>query len=389
MKTKATLPTLSVLVPTRNRPTELNSLLKMIDECKGIELEFIVSDNSDVAVGIESQNANCRIVRPEKVLNMTDHWNFILDKSTGKYICFVGDDDAFIPSELSLLAKNLEEVESDIVWHPQASYQWPRGKNSGNFYQEIRIKPNRDDIEKLKSNVLRLKYGEMPLPYNSALVHRRVMEKFKSNHPGERFISSRVPDQNSGAKILFLSNTQYEYARTVFVSGASPTSNGGLTVWGPDHPRAQEFTDLELNPPPSWFPNIKLPNGFIWNYEAVNESLIQLGISHEVSDRRVCFRSIIDSRNPIQQLRVSRVMWPELSLTPLFALLVAMCLQILERTGVRAALRYFSIIYRVATKKSLLRSIKGGSKMSSTKSMVDFLQANQIVDSRKRIILLR
>jgi len=389
MQSNSVIPTLSVLIPARNRPQELGSLLKMVDDCCEDRIEFVVSDNSDVELGITSQNPNCRIVRPKQVLNMTDHWNFILAKSKGRYISFLGDDDAFIPSELSLLAKKLEELESDIVWYPRATYEWPRGEKSGNYYQEIRLRPKRDSIYKQQRNVLRLKFREMPIPYHAAVVNRQIIETFEKNHPNENFISSRVPDQNSGAKILFLSKTQYEYGRTVFVSGASPTSNGGLTNRDPEHPRAREFTDLELNPPSGWLPKIKMPAGFIWDYEAVNESLRQLEISHEVSERRVCFRSIVDSRAPVQQFEVSRVLWPKLFLTPVLALAAAFCSQVLAKAGVTSAIRYFSIIYRVVTKRSLLRSLKGGGNMDNTRAMVNFLEETKIVDSRKPFVLVR
>lgn len=388
MTRPAGIPVLSVLVPARNRPRELATLLTMIDECSEDNIEFVISDNSDLELAVKSQNPNCRIVRPNRVLNMTDHWNFILEKSSGKFITFLGDDDAFIPSELSLLAKRLEDIDSDVVWYPRASYQWPRGGNSGNFYQEIPLRP-RDSIENQRSTVLKLKYGGMPLPYHAAMVNSRVIENFKRDYPNESFISSRVPDQNSGAKILFLAETQFEYHRTVFVSGASPTSNGGLTEWGPEHPRSQEFKDLDLNPPSSWLPKINLPIGFIWDFEAVNESLRQLGISHEVSERRVCFRSIVDSRDSIFQFQVSRELWPSLVFTPIFALITAILNQFLARVGVMVAIRYLLIICRVATKRSLIRSLKGREAMNTTRTMVDYIHRAKIVDSRDPFVIVR
>lgn len=388
MTRPAGTPTLSVLVPARNRPMELATLLTMIDECSEDKIEFVISDNSDLELGVKTQNPNCRIVRPNRVLNMTDHWNFILEKSTGKFVTFLGDDDAFIPSELSLLVKKLEDIESDIVWYPRASYQWPRGKNSGNFYQEIRLRP-RDSIEQQRSTVLKLNFGGMPLPYHAALVNSRIIENFMRDNPNESFISSRVPDQNSGVKILFLATTQFEYDRTVFVSGASATSNGGLTEWGPEHPRSQEFKDLDLNPPSSWLPRINLPIGFIWDYEAVNESLRQLGISHGVSERRICFRAIVDSRDSILQFQLSRQLWPNLVFTPIFALITAIFKQFLARVGVMLAFRYFLIIYRVVRNRSLLRSLKGREAMNTTRTMVDFIHRAKIVDSRKAFIIVR
>jgi glycosyltransferase involved in cell wall biosynthesis len=41
------IPTLSILIPTRNRPKELTSLVSIIKKCQTNRIEFIVSDNSD------------------------------------------------------------------------------------------------------------------------------------------------------------------------------------------------------------------------------------------------------------------------------------------------------------------------------------------------------
>ena len=41
-------PLLSVLIPTRNRVEELSSLLAIIEKYKIADVEFIISDNSDV-----------------------------------------------------------------------------------------------------------------------------------------------------------------------------------------------------------------------------------------------------------------------------------------------------------------------------------------------------
>ena len=77
-------PILSVLIPTRNRPQQLLSLLSIIEKCKINRIEFIVSDNSDKKLK-DSISRSVQFIRPERVLNMTENWNFLLKHAKGKY----------------------------------------------------------------------------------------------------------------------------------------------------------------------------------------------------------------------------------------------------------------------------------------------------------------
>lgn len=382
-------PVLSVLIPARNRPIELASLISLIDACSSDQVEFVVSDNSDTPLEISSLNPLFRSVRPEKVLNMTANWNFALSHAKGKYFTFVGDDDALIPRELSRLATVLNETDADIVWLKRATYEWPNVKSSGNFYQEAQLNHKPLNLERQREKVLSLDYARLPIPYHDAVVNKSVIEKYLKENSESEFFTSRTPDYNSGAKILFLSKTQIYHPRTVFISGAGSSSNGKLTWSNPLHPRAQEFTDLTRNPPPEWIPKIEVPIGFFWLHEAVMDALSQLGIRQPTGIKKVCYRSIVQSQNPEKQFFVSKLLWPSLFLTPIFALVVARANHQLNKFGIARLWRYSQIIFRILVGRSQLFSIKGGEIMQDTKSMARYLESSRILDSRERVVRIR
>lgn len=382
-------PSLSVLIPTRNRKSELQALVSLIDDCKSDRVEFIISDNSDEALGIVSQNPSCLVVRPKTLLNMTENWNFVLTYAKGKYFTVLGDDDALIPGELERLASALDDTESDIVWMKRATYAWPDDKSPGNFYQEARRKPRRAQLDQQRRRVRALDYTSLPIPYHDAVVHSRVVKSHFESSLGSDFFTSRTPDYNSGAKILFLAKTQLDYPRTVFVSGASSSSNGKLVWSNPTHPRAMEFTNLNQNPPPGWIPKVEIPVGFFWLHEAVEDALVQLGIPPSTSTRRICFRSILQSQNPKKQFLAARSIWPNLILTRILGLSLALAKMQLIRFGVVRLWSYTLIIFRVLMGKSQLISVKTSGVMRDTRALAHFLETSKILESRHRIIRVR
>lgn len=307
------IPTISILIPTRNRASYLTSLISIVKSCRDERIEFLISDNSDVPGQAADNLPNAKFFRPDSVLNMTDHWNFLLGKASGRYITFVGDDDAFIPTALQNLCDLLQNQSPDIVWTQTAGYGWPVEGAHGNFFQEIKANRKRLNLANARLQVLSLKSTDLPIPYNYALVRREMILSFLKHNPGESFFSSRVPDINGGVKTLFLAQSQVEYPRLTFISGASPLSNGLLTRTNQDHPSALEFNNPVFNPVRNRnkSQNSEVsPFGFMTYFEAIEESLLQLNLEILAAPRRLAFLSVIQSSYPTQQLGISLRIWP-------------------------------------------------------------------------------
>lgn len=372
-------PIISILVPTRNRPLQLASLISIIRKCTDVRIEFLISDNSDLPSHQISSFENVTFFRPEQVLNMTDHWNFLFHKAKGKYITFVGDDDAFLPTALVKLCDSLEQIDPDLVWTQTAGYGWPSGDSFGNFFQSIRRKNERIDLSKARLRLLKLDSLDLPIPYNYALVKKDVIVEFLQKNPNENFFSSRVPDVNSGVKILFLAKTQFEFKRLTFISGASPLSNGLLTRTKQDHPVTLEFNNPEFNPitlrPDSRIKEIS-PFGFVTFFEAIEESLLQLGERLQCSDRVVAFRSVFLSSFPKQQLEISLRDWHQHKKT----LRTAYRLNALR--NLRVSIYLESLLKRsLLALEIVLRSqrvlILNGPGIENTASLVSYLERNE------------
>jgi ABC-type antimicrobial peptide transport system permease subunit len=221
------------------------------------------------------------------------------------------------------------------------------------------------------------------------LVHRRIIELAKGRSLRKGFFSTRNPDYNAGAKILFLAETEFYHPRTVFISGASSTSNGGLNASNPQHPRAQEHRDLSLNPPATWMPNLELPSGFIWLYEAVEDAIRELGVVRDPKGMRAFFLSVFRSQQPIKQLVVSRKIWPSKIFIGEVAAILGLLRQVLIRLHIPTLLRYCLLMLRVGLGLSSVRSIKGKEIMKSTSTLVGFLESSKALESQNRLLMIR
>lgn len=383
---------LSVLIPTRNRPEELASLIQILERVEPEGLEFIVSDNSDLPLRISTATSLIRVVRPSSVMNMTDNWNFLASQASGTYMTFVGDDDALIPTELGRLVDFLATRNEDLVWTPAAGYVWPASGKPANFFQKYCLNPQplalplaREKVARLDANI------HIPLPYNRVVFKRDLATKFISRIPDARFYSSRIPDVNAGVKILFLASSQCYYPFTVFISGTSPSSNGHLTRNEPNHPRAKEFNDTSFNPLPDssgWLGPEVSPFGFMTFYEAINQSLLQLGRRHSRSEVAVAFRSVLFSSQPKTQLGVSFQIWPKFRLLLKLSLVMAFVVRNPVSVLSRKILEYVWLFVEVVIGRAALVSIKG-KEISSTLDLVNYLEENKVLRPAPKGLTIR
>jgi glycosyltransferase involved in cell wall biosynthesis len=382
-------PILSVLIPTRNRPAQVEKLLSIISQCESNEVEFLISDNSDEPYKFDSVPKNLRVFRPDQVLNMTANWNFISSKANGVYATFIGDDDAFIPSKLVKLLELLRFCTADLVWTPTSGYIWPSGEGVGNFFQEKRKLGREQSLDEAQQLVSQMNLSaKIPIPYNGNLFRSSLISEFEKAYPGERFFSSRIPDVNAGVKLLFLCKTQISFRSTVFISGTSPLSNGHLTRNDPLHPRALEFNDPSFNPPPyrgGWPKGNVPPFGFITFFEGIQESLLQLNVSFAFSNWSVALKSVMLSSSPDAQKEINEKMWPNHRVATELGYMLSRVLKNPIFTRFSDLVRISLIMIRVLLRQSTVVSLRGKA-LGSSLELVEFLESNDVLDRNVGVI---
>jgi hypothetical protein len=259
------MPTLSIIIPTRNRPDKLSFLLQACNSCKSADLEFVVADNSDEPFDLNAVYLDSRfkIVRSDFRLSMTSNWVFGLDSASGNWRVFLGDDDGVIPSELDLLVERLRQSSEEAIVTRFAHFTWPAingGSGRISIWQETK---SRLRWTGLKGNSY-LDVGNIyfPIPYARTIFSQGLEARIKSSQGG-RLFTATSPDINLGAAItLVIPRPQILQGLTPFIVGTSTSSNGAQAP--------HEATKLDF----------KALNSINWMAELGQESLVTNYLSY-------------------------------------------------------------------------------------------------------------
>jgi glycosyltransferase involved in cell wall biosynthesis len=112
-------PLFSVVIPTRNRAHLLRSALQSVLWQSFEDYELIVSDNcsadNTAEVIREIAGDRARVVRPDRMLSMPDHWEFALNHARGRFVAYLSDDDAWAPNALNRVSEVLASTGSQLA----------------------------------------------------------------------------------------------------------------------------------------------------------------------------------------------------------------------------------------------------------------------------------
>lgn len=236
-------PTLSVIIPTRERADTLFHTLRTVVEQDYEKLEIIISDNAstdsteEVVRGYTDKRL--RYINTGKRLGMSENWEFALSHVTGDFVMYLGDDDGLLPNACSDVAQIISKTNTKAVIWNKPNYNWP----------SITSMPNTVtlqcayDLCEMDGNVVlkgvasgRTSYGRLPVLY-SGFVSMNSINNIKKK-TGD-FFQSITPDVYSGI-VLAEELKKYLYSfRPFSINGGSQHSNGISSV--SDNTKAQRF----------------------------------------------------------------------------------------------------------------------------------------------------
>ena len=112
-------PFFSVILPTRNRAEYLSSAIQTVLNQTFTDFELIVSNNcssdatEEIILGF--QDSRIKYFKPHESLSLDEHFEFAAEKANGKYLTFLGDDDAYSQLYLESLAQIIVENKAEIA----------------------------------------------------------------------------------------------------------------------------------------------------------------------------------------------------------------------------------------------------------------------------------
>jgi hypothetical protein len=293
----------------------LISTLQLLSEIQSPNVEFVISDNSDIPVDFDDFKIDPRfkIYRPNKSLGMTQNWEFCLAQATGQWRGFVGDDDGVVPSGIDALIFELESNKfTELVTTQFASYVWPSQTGEMgvlNFTIDNGFgKETKKRIVKCLKKVKLL--NEFPVPYSKSIFNETLETKVRMVNGGN-FFSSRIPDINSGAE-LTISCERIEYFNQVcFISGVSNFSNGHLFQTDPTGIRATEFHQLSSTLFHPALGDGTGPMSYIVILEPIAQAFLKSGKDIIPSPATIIRKSLFSTKSTALMKKYCLETWPD------------------------------------------------------------------------------
>lgn len=276
---------LSIVVPTKNRYFYLKHLIILIQSLNSEDVEMIIQDNSDnnedfIKYLNENSYSFIKYFYHKGQIPMSDNSDRGILNSTGKYICFIGDDDGvtnFILDAVSWMEK--EGVEALKPATP--NYCWPdapQGRSADIYYRPFTSSIKFvDPFSELKKS-LHLGFrnrGDMPLAYH-AIVRRDILDKIYQ--VCGTYFPGNSPDISNAVALSLIVKKYAIVDMPIAYSGSSAFKGGGVFAKGNPNPEISQIPWFRANPEERW--NKMLPriaNGSIIWADSALEALKNMG----------------------------------------------------------------------------------------------------------------
>ena len=245
---------LSIVVPTKDRYYYLKKLIELVDSFGyGEELELVVqdntSDNSEILSFLEKREyINLKYFYTPQPLTVGENCDLSINNSTGKYICFIGDDDA-VTKYVMDCAKWMAEKSIDCVFPDRITFLWPEsypGCKGDLYYKPFTNTVHIIDTKDVLNDLIRrgcVDTGRLPLLYRG-VVKRDVLDRIY-NQCGTYFPGAS-PDIANAVSLCLGIDKFAVISAPIAIGGNSKTGGGGVNQL--KHKAQTDFSKLPWLP---------------------------------------------------------------------------------------------------------------------------------------------
>lgn len=232
---------LSILVPTRNRPMQCAATVSAILAFDA-DFELIVYDSSEGGELAEMlpRDARLRLVRGDSSHNMTQCFEAAVSHASRDFVCMIGDDDGITPILFDWAVRASREGIASVTCDPAfyAMYNWPdiRSRYFGDFVAgKLYLKVGGAAVvaepqDKSITRFLR-EAGQgcqsMPRVYHG-LVARRLLDQIRARFG--RCFDGVSPDVSFAYFAASLGQPHLVIEQPLAISGQSAGSNAGRSA---------------------------------------------------------------------------------------------------------------------------------------------------------------
>ncbi len=292
-------PLLSILLPTVNPNERVVSIVSELLECKKTSFELVLSLNApsqplELERRHESDNRLVISIEPQR-LNVAENWTKAVEKSSGRYLWLIGDDDYILCEQLLQVLALLERENLDCLSFNGWSYIFPSEMTKNlalsrprhfNYKKSILGVLTHKNYEKITRNMYRF-VPLIPLNMQLTIFSRDTFEKIGG------VFKMPFPDHIALMEFLTVAKIWKVIDERWCIVGMAPTSFGNSAYQSSDS-AGEAYLGLsqsELPPVPgnilnsvmlSWLETLSNTNPRFQKYRPSrgNYILRQIGVSY-------------------------------------------------------------------------------------------------------------
>lgn len=237
-------PILSIVIPTKNRQKYCIEAIKTVVALNDERVEIVIQDNSDEKT-LESQIAsngwNVVYNYHEGVISFVDNFSEAVEKSSGKFLCVIGDDDGVLPNIVQMTEMMDKQNIDCLVPGLYSIYAWPSEKpffkNAENGYLQLTCKKNKfyeiscaEALSRLLKNAGQ-DYQNLHLPrLYHGIVRRSCLDVIKEKTGA--YFNGLTPDIYNAVALSLVSPKTVVADFPITVSGMCPKSGSADSATG-------------------------------------------------------------------------------------------------------------------------------------------------------------
>jgi len=225
-------PLISILIPTRERVGTLRYAIASALDQNFDDYEVVVSDNvsnDGTRELVESfASRGVKYAAPPSRVSMNDNFECALEASSGKYVIFIGDDDAIVPGAIAKIAALIASKQPRVIAWKCARYFWPMAGRPARACPVPKHEERKMDLARSAKLSARLGGAgghRLVSPYHSC-VERAVLDEIKAKVG--RVFATPMPDIFLIYAIPPIAPTAILTSFIATVSGVSARSNSAV-----------------------------------------------------------------------------------------------------------------------------------------------------------------
>lgn len=302
-------PIISVVVPTKNRYRYLKHLISLIESFHDTRIELLIHDNSEDNTEIQKFLSD-RILTSTRyhydtdILSMGQNAERGINKASGEYICFIGDDDA-VCRNIADCAEWMKRNQIEAVRPLYLNYSWNEnlGEKAGSiYYDDISYDCEFGDPIKELKRVLNdgvPNFENMAKIYHG-IVKKTVLEDVQKN--GDCLFPGPTPDMSGAVSIAFFIKKYALLNVPIVIPGMSRMVGGGVMGKVLSLDEVKFITDTDREKWPNDYPSLWATE-IIWPVCAINalKSVKRIDCIPELNKNKMLSRLVVIHRTYLKE----------------------------------------------------------------------------------------